>query len=133
MTKTAPTVAAAAVAAIMAADSMILSPGRGTRPRGFRVPLTDPTVSELAGPAGLVCCPARHVLFLCYVRASVLSRSAAARVEYSSFSSARHWATSAAMRCATSASETPRPVSAAVQQVSANEPRIPSVKFTTWI
>ena len=46
MTKTAPTVAAAAVAAIMAADSMtrILSPGRGTRPRGFRVPLTDPTV-----------------------------------------------------------------------------------------
>jgi hypothetical protein len=34
MTKTAPTVAAAAVtvAAIMAADSMILSPGRGTGP-----------------------------------------------------------------------------------------------------
>jgi len=37
-------VAAAAVAAIMAADSMILSPGRVPRPRGFRVPLTDPTV-----------------------------------------------------------------------------------------
>jgi hypothetical protein len=33
------------VAAIMAADSMILSPGRVPRPRGFRVPLTDPTVS----------------------------------------------------------------------------------------
>ena len=44
MTKTAPTVAAAVVAAIMAADSMILSPGRVPRPRGFRVPLTDPTV-----------------------------------------------------------------------------------------
>ena len=93
--------------------------------------ISEGLISELAEPAGLVCCPARHVLFLCYVRASVLSRSAAARVEYSSFSSARHWATSAAMRCATSASETPRPVSAAVQQVSANEPRIPSVKFTT--
>jgi hypothetical protein len=42
MTKTAPTVAAAAVT--VAAD--ILSPGRVPRPRGFRVPLTDPTVGH---------------------------------------------------------------------------------------
>ena len=48
--------------------------------------IPEELISESAEPACWVCCPARRVPFPCYVCASALSRSAAARVEYSSFS-----------------------------------------------
>jgi hypothetical protein len=59
-----------------------------------------------------------------------LLRSAAAWVEYTSFSSVRHCKASASMKCAAPASDTPSAVSAAIQRLSTYEPRIPIVKVS---
>ena len=54
--------------------------------------------SESHGPTGSVGRPTRCHVSWCYWCASDRCRSAAARVEYSSFSSVKHCVTSAAMR-----------------------------------
>ena len=85
-------------------------------------------MSESAEPAGTVGYPAQY-LFDCYCCASAFCCSAAARVQYSSFSSVRHCEVRDAIRWVAPVAETPSDASAAVHCVSANEPRIPIVRF----
>ena len=86
-------------------------------------------MSESAEPVVAVGHPAQY-LFGCYCcGAFALCCSAAARVQYSSFSSVRHCETSDDIRSMAPVTETPSDTSAAVHCGSTNEPRIPIVRF----